>query len=106
ITLTINENQGLPMRDFITLAKNITGNTFAYATRSEIEGDQNKINWIGPKTMHRDQFFEFFQTMLYIKDFALVIRGEGATEVYEIIYMKGQKRVEVTSGARYVPHDE
>src|SRR5690606_13604685 len=51
----------------------------------------------------REEFFAFFQTLLYVKNLACVVRGKGATEIVEIINLNGPKRQEAASGAAYIP---
>ncbi|MEE2887309.1 MAG: secretin N-terminal domain-containing protein [Planctomycetota bacterium] len=104
IIISLNENQGLPLFDFIKIAEQITKKTFTY-TKDEIDQSQ-PIHFVGPMRSTRDNFFGFFQTVLYIKGFACSIRGEGQSELINIINMRGQQRSEMNAGARHVPSDE
>ncbi|MEM7204747.1 MAG: secretin N-terminal domain-containing protein [Planctomycetota bacterium] len=106
LTITISESDGLPIEQFIKLAQTLTKKTFTYSTPDLSNVAENKITFIGAKRMKRDNFFPFFQTMLYIKGFATMIRGDEDTEIIEIVALTGPKRTELSSSARYVSHDE
>jgi general secretion pathway protein D len=105
IVMTVNENQGMPMKDFIKIAERQTGKLFVYP-KTEVENDQSKILWIGTVRLRKEQFFAFFQTMLYIKGFACVIRGEGRSQLVDIISNRGQRVQEISIGALYVPVED
>ncbi|MEZ5965760.1 MAG: secretin N-terminal domain-containing protein [Planctomycetota bacterium] len=102
--LSFNEREGLPVRDFIKMAEQVTGRNFIYNETEISQGDPNanKINFIGTKRILKEEFFAFFQTLLYVKNLACVVRGKGNTEIIEIINLNGPKRTEATSGAAYV----
>jgi general secretion pathway protein D len=107
LKISIDENQGLPLVEFIKLAQSLTGKVFTYSDQEMQQGvPESNIRFLGTKTVERDNFFAFFQTMLYIKGFATLLRGDGDTEIVEIVNMTGQKRTDVESAARYVPSDE
>jgi hypothetical protein len=103
--LSFNEREGLPIKDFIKMAEQVTGRTFIYNESELTQGDPNanKINFIGTKRIRPDEFFPFFQTLLYVKNLAVVVRGKGNTEIIEIINLNGAKRAEAAAGAAYVP---
>lgn len=109
VVVSISERDGLPIKEFIKQAELITGRSFIY-NENELNqaGDPNanKITFIGTKKMPKGEFFAFFQTLLYIKSLACVVRGKGATEIIEIISLNGPKRVEASSGATYVPPEK
>jgi hypothetical protein len=98
IIISLNENQGLPLFDFVKIAEQVTKKTFTY-TKDEIDAAQ-PIHFVGPMRSTKDNFFGFFQTVLYIKGFACSIRGEGQSELINIISMRGQQRAEMNAGAR------
>lgn len=105
IVLALSERDGLPVKDFIKIAQQVTGRTFIFNETEIQQGDpnQNKINFIGTQRVRREEFFAFFQTLLYVKNLACVVRGKGATEIVEIINLNGPKRQEAASGAAYIP---
>jgi len=105
IIFSLNERDGLPIKEFIKIAEQVTGKTFIYNDTELNQGDpnQNKINFIGTKEILRHEFFAFFQTLLYVKNLACVVRGKGNTEIIEIINLNGAKRAEAAAGAAYVP---
>lgn len=106
--LTFNELTGLPIKDFIKMAEQVTGRNFIYNDTEISQGDpnQNKINFVGAKRILKEEFFAFFQTLLYVKNLACVVRGKGNTEIIEIINLNGAKRAEAAAGAAYVPPEQ
>jgi general secretion pathway protein D len=107
LILGVNENDGLPLKAFIKLAGTITGKVFTY-TEQELQtaGADAKITFINTKRLKKVNFFPFFQTMLYIKGLACIVRGDEDTEIIEIVSLQGPKRGELASSARFVPADE
>ncbi|HEU4420209.1 MAG TPA: hypothetical protein VFT55_14835, partial [Planctomycetota bacterium] len=76
ITFSMNENNGMELAEFIKWTQEITGRRFTF-TLSELTaaGQGNMITFLGPMTLKKvrfkDDFYSFFQTMLYIKNFAV-----------------------------------
>ncbi|MEY2981112.1 MAG: hypothetical protein RL562_1339, partial [Planctomycetota bacterium] len=64
------------------------------------------INFYGTVNVSREQFFGFFQTMLYMRGFGVVIRGDEDSEIVQIVSLAGPQRADVTASARYVPVEE
>jgi general secretion pathway protein D len=108
IVLSLNEREGLPIKEFIKTAEQVTGRNFIYNDTEINQADPSasKINFIGTKRIRKDEFFAFFQTLLYVKNLACVVRGKGNTEIIEIINLNGAKRQEASSGAAYVPPEK
>jgi general secretion pathway protein D len=106
ISLSVNENTGLPIVDFIKLAERITGRRFTFTATDFANTEANAINWIGTVQLQREEFYGFFQTMLYIKGFSCVPRGEGNTEIVELVNSAGPRRNEIQASARYVALEE
>jgi general secretion pathway protein D len=112
ISFSMNESNGMEIAEFIKWATEVTGRRFVFTTADLATGGagSNTISFLGRFTIKRERFeedfFAFFQTMLYIKGFAVVSRGEGALELFEIVSMGGARGREVTNGARYVPPDD
>lgn len=106
ITLAVNEATGLPVVEFVKLAQRVTGKTFVY-DQQELVAQNKTITFVGPVTLRPERFLDFFQTMLYIQGFAVVVRGEpGSFELVEVVSLNGPRRSEVTAGARFVPFEE
>ncbi|MHC4079333.1 MAG: secretin N-terminal domain-containing protein, partial [Planctomycetota bacterium] len=105
IVIAIDENKGMAIKDFIKVTESITGKVYTY-DESDFQNPDNKINFIGSMRIKKENFFSFFQTVMYMKDFACVLRGEGDTEMVQIIFIRGPKRPEIATGARLVmPED-
>jgi len=111
IAFSMNESNGMELIEFVKWAEQVTGKKFTFNT-TDLQGGQTAgpITFLGTLRIKRerfkDDFFSFFQTMLYIRGFALLPRGEGDLELLEIVSMNGPRRPEITNGARYVTPDE
>lgn len=112
ISISMNESNGMELAEFIKWAEEITGRRFTFNQQDLLTAGQGTgpVSFLGTlrfqRDRFRDDFFAFFQTMLYIKGFALVPRGEGDLEILEIVSMSGPRSREVTNGALYVTPDE
>jgi general secretion pathway protein D len=114
IAFSMNEANGMELTEFIKWASEVTGKRFVF-TASDIQAAAqgqagNTVSFLGTfrikRSRYLEDFYAFFQTMLYIKGLALVPRGEGDLELLEIVNMGGARGREVTAGARYVPLDD
>jgi general secretion pathway protein D len=105
ISLAVNESTGLSLKDFVKLTQEITGKVITFS-ESDFQQPNLNINFVGTVDLSRDQFFGFFQTMLYMRGFAVVIRGDEGSEIVQIVSLAGPQRGDVTSSARYVPAEE
>ncbi len=116
VTFVTDELQGIPMLEFIKLAQKVTGKVFINNFTSTpgvppgVPGapaaQGPRISFIGPKRVKKENFFAFFQTILRIYGYAVVKRGEGDTEVYEVASLSSQQRMDVKTAARFVPCEE
>ncbi|MCA8958496.1 MAG: hypothetical protein KDC87_20635 [Planctomycetes bacterium] len=106
VSISIAENQGLPMTEFISLAHEITGKRFTY-DKDQVS-QATPIFFIGTMTLQKkEDFFGFFQTLLIIKNFACNVHGEGTSELIEIVNLRaGTGRPSANSGALHVPPEE
>ena len=112
ITFSMKNKDGMELTEFIQWAQEVTGKRFTFNEQELVHGSGggNTVNFIGTFRVRRDRFqqdfYSFFQTMLYIKGFAVIPRGEGNLELLEIVMMNGARGREVSSGARYVSPEE
>ncbi len=112
IAFSMNESNGMELTEFIKWAQEVTGKRFTFSvTELQSASPQGStVSFLGtfriPRDRFQEDFYSFFQTMLYIKGFAVVPRGEGDLELLEIVFTTGQRGREVTNGARYVTPDE
>ena len=104
--LNVGEREGTDIKAFIKLAQLITKKTFIYGDQDIDNAPDNKVTWVGTKRVRKDNFFAYFQTILYIKGFATVIHGDADTEIIEIIYRQGPKRPELSTKAVFITPDE
>ncbi|MBM3974830.1 MAG: hypothetical protein FJ301_12095 [Planctomycetes bacterium] len=114
IAFSMNEANGMEVVEFIKWAQEVTGKRFVFnagdiQSATQAQGGST-ISFLGTfrikRSRFQEDFFAFFQTMLYIKSLALVPRGEGDLELLEIVSMIGNRNREVTAGARYVPLED
>lgn len=112
VVFSVDEASGLPLETFINMASEITKKAIMLPDELNNPGAtrggaaNTDIKFLGEVRVKREDFFGFFQTMLYIKNFGVVLRGEGASQLVEVISLRGAKRPEITSGANYVTADE
>ncbi|HEX5050953.1 MAG TPA: hypothetical protein VFZ65_04205 [Planctomycetota bacterium] len=91
IRFSMDGSKGMDLIEFVEWAQEVTGKRFTF-NRKELRGTgvgDNTISFRGTFQMGRKRFaadfFSFFQTMLHIKGFAVVRRGEGDLETFEIV---------------------
>ncbi len=112
IVVSMSESSGLELPEFVKWAQVVTKRVFTFNENEMMNQAQggSRVTFLGSLRFKRatfdKDFFSFFQTMLYIKGFAIVPRGEGDLEILEIISTNGPRIREVTNGARYVTPDE
>ncbi len=105
VSISVNENTGTSLKDFVKLAQQISHRVITFLD-TDLNVPNANVTWVGTVRIKREEFFSFFQTMLYIKGFACVMRGTADSEIVQIVNMAGQQRNEITSAARYVPEEE
>ena len=77
--------RGIPLRDFIRVAEQLTGKVFHYDAR-DVTADA-RISIAGTVSMQRGHFFAFFQTLLSSHGFATLIRDTNNTEIVEVVHL-------------------
>ena len=107
IRFSVDPEVGMPLVEFIELAEKIAGRTIIYSPQ-EVAVPNANIQLVGDVVLERgpEDFYRFFQTMLYVKGFACLPRSVGGEELIEIVSMQGPRRSEVGSSARFVPVEE
>lgn len=113
ISFSMNETNGMELLEFIKWAQEITGRTFILPSEADLNNagpGGGRVTFLGTLRLKRERFredfFSFFQTMLYIRGFAVLPRGEGSLEMLEIVAQAGTRQREITNAARYVIPDE
>ncbi len=106
IYISINEAEGLSLQDFIKTAEAITGKVFVYNKQELSSAPDPTVTYLGTLKIRKTAFFAFFQTMLYIKGFACLLRDLKDSEIVQIVNMNGTQRTEISNSAKYVPPDE
>ncbi|MFK7739678.1 MAG: secretin N-terminal domain-containing protein [Planctomycetota bacterium] len=110
ITFSMNESNGMELPQFVKWASELTKKRFVYNPTDLTSGQSGPVSFLGTFTFQKESFdrdfFSFFQTMLYIKGYAIVPRGAGNLELLEIVNMTGTRGRETQTGARYVPPDQ
>jgi general secretion pathway protein D len=75
-TLQFDEQKGEPVEDFINLAQKLLGRPIRY---DQTDMQNATIRIIGPQTVRKDRFYQYFQAVLKAYDFLIVEYGpEGA----------------------------
>src|SRR5262245_59063167 len=80
IVFSMSETSGMEIKEFIKWAQELTKKRFFY-NENELQQATGgtRVSFLGTFTFNKDtfadEFFGFFQTMLYIKGFALLARG-------------------------------
>ena len=112
VAVSMTKRDGMQLTEFVKWTQEMTGKRFTYSPQELASGGSygSKVNFLGtfqfPRKSFKQDFYAFFQTMLYIKGFAIIPRGEGDLEVLEIVMMQGTRGRAVANGARYVAPDE
>ena len=110
VVFQVDENQGVPFKEFIKFAQKVTAKTFVVDWENDPAQGQDqpssRINLMGALRIRKENFYDFFQTMMYIKGWACVPRGTGSQQFIHIIYQQGAKNPEIKKGVRFVPVDE
>lgn len=112
IAFSMNETNGMELPEFIKWAQEMTGKVFTFNEQELTATGQggSRVTFLGtlriPKDRFKEDFYAFFQTMLYIKGFAVVPRGEAALEMLEIVGMGGPRAREIANAAKFVTVDE
>ena len=111
ISFSMGESDGMSLLEFIQWGQAVTGKRFTFDARELGNGaPAANVHFVGtfrlPRATFREDFYSFFQTMLYIKGFAVIPRGEGDLELLEIVMMTGMRGREVSNGASYVAPDD
>lgn len=105
VVLSVDESDGIGIQDFVRLASTITGKRFSYGQDLTMQSDPH-VRFVGIVKIPRDDYFGFFQTMMLQKGFACSTRGEGDSEIVELVSLNGPKRSDLAANARYVASDE
>lgn len=87
VTISIADEHGIPVEEFIRVGHRVTGKVFTYS-RTEVANAKHGIRLRGKVVVKREKFFAFFETMLYVNGFACVPRGKGGAETVEIKAMR------------------
>jgi hypothetical protein len=110
VVFSVDENQGVPFKEFIKFAQIVTKKTFVVDWENDPAAGQDtpnsRINLLGALRIRKENFYDFFQTMMYIKGWACVPRGTGSQQFIHIIYQQGAKNAEIKKGVRFVPVDD
>ncbi len=117
VYFAMDEKEGVPFVQFVKFCEKITGKTFHidYVTAPELDprtqgaggpAPQHTIQLIGNMTIKKTEFFDFFQTLLFIKNWAIVPRGSKNTRFYDLIKKNGQRAIDIKKGVVFVPETE
>lgn len=112
VIFSVDENKGIPFLEFVKFAQKVTGKTFyidknqAPELQSPDGGDSLRINLLGALVVPQDRFYDFFQTILFIKDWVCVPRGSGDSQFIDLIQQAGPRGPSIKNGVRWVEPDD
>ncbi|MCB9920144.1 MAG: hypothetical protein H6832_17215 [Planctomycetes bacterium] len=107
VVFKVDENNGIPFLEFVKFAQKVTKKTFFIDKNqdpqlAQPDSEALKINLLGPLRIEEDKFYDFFQTILFIKDWVCVPRGSGDSQFVDLIYQGGPRGPSVKNGVRWV----
>ena len=111
VIFALDEEKGLPFLQFIKFAQKVTEKKF-YIDEAQAPEMKNPdstlytIKLLGTLTIKRSEFYAFFQTILFIKGWVCVPRGEGNSQFIDLIWQQGPRGQEIKKGVLYVPSDQ
>jgi len=96
------------LEDFVKLCQQATGKNFTYSTETAGQLSQKKVRMFGTKRIPRDDFYQFFQIMMFINDFVTVEVGPRHLSVVVIQSLQGTgaQRNSVRQRTTYVLPEE
>lgn len=114
VIFAVDEKQGIPFLEFVKFCQKFTGKRFfidkaqAPAIDPEVTpGDKSQwIQLLGTLTIKKDEFYNFFQTILFIKGWVCVPRGSGDSQFIDLIWQSGPRSNDIKKGVVWVPPDE
>ncbi|MEZ5987901.1 MAG: ATPase, T2SS/T4P/T4SS family [Planctomycetota bacterium] len=119
VIFAMDEREGVPFLQFVKFAQKITGKVFHIDYNSAPELDprmqaagaagqaqQHTIQLIGNLVIDKSEFFDFFQTLLFIKDWAIVPRGGDTPQFYDLIKKSGRRANDIKKGVVFVNESE
>lgn len=107
VIFAVDEQKGIPFLEFVNFARRVTKKTF-FIDKSQAPELQNpdsdtlKINLLGTLRIRQDRFYDFFQTILFIKDWVCVPRGSGDSQFIDLIQQAGPRGPSIKNGVRWV----
>lgn len=107
VIFKVDENSGIPFLEFVKFAQKVTKKTF-FIDKSQDpqlstpDAEALKINLLGTLKIEEEKFYDFFQTILFIKDWVCVPRGSGESQFVDLIYQGGARGPTVKNGVRWV----
>jgi len=110
VIFAVDEEKGVPFLQFIKFAQKVTNKSFYVDVESDPtlqpDSPQNQIRLLGTLKIKVEDFFDFFQTVLFIKGWACIPRGNAGGRFYQIVKFSQGKANEVKKGAKFVPPEE
>ena len=106
INIATDERTGLTLKEFVKIGQQVTKRTFVANWTENPQIDTDKVALIGGMRVKKENFFSFFQTILAVKKYAMVPRGEDDTLFYELIFLMGPNKAEVRKAAKWVQPDD
>jgi hypothetical protein len=108
LVITFAESEGMSLKDFIKWAELFTvpKKTFYFSEQELTTAADAKVQFLGTLRIKQVNFFSFFQTILYMKQFACVVRDLKDSDMVQIIAMNGPLRGEIANAAKLVKPED
>jgi general secretion pathway protein D len=91
---------------FIKSIQEMTGTPYYVKKDVVTKLEQTKVTLLGTKKVPKPKLLDFFQGILKINDFVLVLDGSPDAGVWVITDMKGPDRPQIRNQARYIPPED
>ena len=98
----------ISLQEFVKLCQEATSRNFTYAEETTSLLDQRKVRMFGSKRIPKEDFYQFFQFMMFINDFVTVEVGPRHLSVIVIqpLNAAGAQRNQVRQRTLYVLPEE
>jgi len=111
VRFAMDERTGIPIQQFIKFAQGIIHKSIVIDPNDPIftsaDSPMGKLQMMGTMVVKKEDFYSFFQAMLYIKNLVCVPRRSGSSEFIEIINKSaGTRTEEIKKGVIFVPLEE
>lgn len=106
----LDEQKGVPFLEFVKFAQKFTGKTFYFdaqqGTSSNAADQAQQIQLLGTLKIEKEDFYSFFQTVLFLKGWVCVPRGRPDSQFVDLVWLEGRRASNLRRGVIWVPPQE